>query len=405
MSQDEMQAQYEAYPYPERDPADENKRLITGSPSLPTEMDHHLWGGARDWSRPLRALVAGGGTGDGLIQLAQLLTDAGRPYEITYLDLSFAARRIAEARAAARGLAGITFVTGSLLDAAGHGRFDYIDCCGVLHHLPEPQAGFDALAKALAPGGGMGLMVYAPLGRSGVYPLQAAFGTLFRDLEPQERLRQAKAVFARLPAGHPFRCNPHLVDHRQGDAGFYDLLLHSSDQPFTIDRLIDALNRAGLALAGVPEPALYDPTKILPDGVQVPKDLGPAQRMALVENLRGTFKVHVVYAVSGDTPKKPPLGQPQAIPHLRGILGPHLAQAVAKNGAIRISAGGEKITLELPKSAAPLIAMIDGRTPLASIRQRAGLDPIAFGARWGPVERVLCGYGQLHYSGLFAGRP
>ncbi len=134
-------------------------------------MDHHLWGGARDWSRPLRALVAGGGTGDGLIQLAQLLTDAGRAYQITYLDLSIAARKIAEARAAARGLTGISFVTDSLLDAGDHGPFDYIDCCGVLHHLPRPQAGFDALAAALAPGGGIGCMVYAPLGRSGVYPL------------------------------------------------------------------------------------------------------------------------------------------------------------------------------------------------------------------------------------------
>jgi 2-polyprenyl-3-methyl-5-hydroxy-6-metoxy-1,4-benzoquinol methylase len=74
--------------------------------------------------------------------------------EITYLDLSTAARRIAEARAAARGLSNIEFHTGSLLDAGDFGEFDYIDCCGVLHHLPDPQAGFDALAGALAPGAG-----------------------------------------------------------------------------------------------------------------------------------------------------------------------------------------------------------------------------------------------------------
>ncbi|MCB2118353.1 MAG: class I SAM-dependent methyltransferase, partial [Rhodobacteraceae bacterium] len=146
--------QYEAYPYPERDPADERRRLITGSPSHPLEMDHFLWGGARDWSKPFRVLTAGGGTGDALIQLAAVLTAAGKRYEITYLDLSRAARRIAEERAKVRGLGGITFVTGSLLDAADHGRFDYIDCCGVLHHLPDPQAGFDALAAALAPEGG-----------------------------------------------------------------------------------------------------------------------------------------------------------------------------------------------------------------------------------------------------------
>jgi hypothetical protein len=59
---DPVKAQYEAYPYPERDPADEAKRLVEGSPSHPVEIDHFLFGGRRDWTRPFRALVAGGGT-------------------------------------------------------------------------------------------------------------------------------------------------------------------------------------------------------------------------------------------------------------------------------------------------------------------------------------------------------
>ena len=75
-------------------------------------------------------------------------------------DRSAAARRIAEARAAARTLGNIRFVEGSLLDlpGSGLGSFDYIDCCGVLHHLPDPLAGLRALAGALAPGGGIGLI-------------------------------------------------------------------------------------------------------------------------------------------------------------------------------------------------------------------------------------------------------
>lgn len=167
--------QYEAFPYQERDPKDEKKRLITGSPSLPQEIDHFIYGGARDWSQPPRILVAGGGTGDGLIQLTKLLTQYGKPYHATYIDLSGASRKIAEARAKIRGLKNITFKTGSLLDAPDLGPFDYIDCCGLLHHLPDPDAGFAALNDALAPGGGMGFMAYAPYGRSGVYPLQQAF--------------------------------------------------------------------------------------------------------------------------------------------------------------------------------------------------------------------------------------
>ena len=41
---DELRAQYEAFPYPARDPADEKKRLVTGSPSHIVEVDHYVFG-------------------------------------------------------------------------------------------------------------------------------------------------------------------------------------------------------------------------------------------------------------------------------------------------------------------------------------------------------------------------
>ena len=31
------------------------------------------------------------------------------------------------------------------------GQFDYIDCTGVLHHLPDPAAGMRALAACSSP--------------------------------------------------------------------------------------------------------------------------------------------------------------------------------------------------------------------------------------------------------------
>jgi hypothetical protein len=43
---DSVKRQYEAYPYPARDPRDEKKRLITGSPSHLTELTHWLFGGS-----------------------------------------------------------------------------------------------------------------------------------------------------------------------------------------------------------------------------------------------------------------------------------------------------------------------------------------------------------------------
>ena len=89
--------QYEAYPYPKRDPRDEAKRLIVGSPSHIREIDYWVFGAARPAIVPLRALIAGGGTGDGTIMLAQQMTRLGRAGTVTWLDRSAAASKPAEA--------------------------------------------------------------------------------------------------------------------------------------------------------------------------------------------------------------------------------------------------------------------------------------------------------------------
>lgn len=392
-----VQEQYEAYPYPERDPADEAKRLITGSPSHPLEIDHWLFGGRRDWSKPLRALVAGGGTGDGLIQLAQVMTSADAPYEITYVDLSKASRAVAEARAKARGLSGIRFVTGSLLEAADLGQFDYIDCCGVLHHLPDPAAGFAALRAALAPGGGLGFMVYAPLGRSGVYPLQEAFGALFEGLLPQERLARAKQIVAALPDGHPFKANVNLTDHHASDAGFYDLLLHGQDRAFSVTDLAKVLSDTGWRLQGFATPALYDLKRI----AKRPAGMDDVAAMATAEKLRGAIRVHAGYAVpEGDT-RKPARGPaPALVPHLRGVQPQPLARAIAQGKPLPLTLKELKTSISLPKETAPLIAGINGHRSLGEIAKAAHLDPFRFGALWSKVEQDLIDWGMLLYSGL-----
>lgn len=389
--------QYEAYPYPARDPAEEKTRLITGSPSLPQEIDHFLFEGARDWSKPLRILVAGGGTGDALIQITALLTQYGKPYEATYVDLSTASRRVAEARAKVRGLKGIRFITGSLLDAPDLGQFDYIDCCGVLHHLPDPDAGFAALRAALAPRGGMGFMVYAPYGRSGVYPLQEAFGTLFGDMEPQIRLGAAKKLMAKVPDGHPFKRNLNLNDHKNGDAGFYDLLLHSQDHAYDLLSLRDVLARTGWSLVGFPTQALYDLSRL----TDVPDELDTWEAMAAMEKLLGTIRTHTAYVCASDAPRSAATGKTRTrIPHLKGVQAAALAQNVAQGRKITVGSDGLSEALELPKEAAPLIAAINGRRSLNEIAAVTRMDPFAFGALWGKVEARLVPWGMLLYSAV-----
>ena len=401
---DPVRRQYEALPYPERDPADEARRLIEGSPSHPVEIDHFLFRGRRDWTRPFRALVAGGGTGDGLIMLAQRLADIGCPAEITYLDLSRASRAVAEARAAARGLR-VRFLTGDLLQAPALGPFDYVDCCGVLHHLADPDAGFRALADALSPEGGIGLMVYAPHGRTGVYPLQGAFGALFAGDAPAEGVRLARAALATLPAAHPFLTNPVLGDHRASDAGLHDLLLNARDRAYAVTELLAALRGAGLELVSMVEPARYDPLRYLPGGTEAGPEfarrvaaLDPAARMAVAEQLAGTIKTHVAYAVprgrAAGAEARPTA--PDLVPHLARVAPAALARQVRAKGGVTITLDGVAYRIDVPRQAAPLIARIDGRRTLGEIA--AGHDWLGFAAAWAPVHRGLTGFNLLHYS-------
>ena len=397
---DPVKRQYETYPYPARDPADEAARLIEGSPSHPVEIDHFLFQGRRDWSRPFRALVAGGGTGDGLIMLAQKLADLGCPAEITYLDMSEASRAIAEARAKARKL-NINFATGDLLAAPDLGSFDYIDCCGVLHHLPDPGAGFQALADALAPDGGMGLMVYAPLGRSGVYPLQEAFGVLLADLPPAEQVAHAGATLDTLPEPHPFRRNPILGDHRDSDAGLYDLLLHARDRAYSVAEFCEALEGAGLGLVSFLEPARYDPLQYLPKAEALAarvKALNATDRMGLAEKLAGNIKTHVAYVThakrASTTEAKPT--KPDLVPHISGVAPQALARQIHQRGAFTATIDGHGFQRTIPRGAAALIARTDGKTSLGQMQ--AGQDWMAFSTAWGPVHRALTGLNLLHYS-------
>jgi SAM-dependent methyltransferase len=404
---DAVAAQYEAYPYPARDPKDERFRLVTGSPSHLDELDHMVFGGRLDRGRPFRALFAGGGTGDGLIMLAQLCADAGVAAEITYLDLSAAARRIAEERARVRGLRSIRFLSGSLLEVASlaPGPYDYIDCCGVLHHLEAPEAGIAALASVLAPGGGMGLMLYAPYGRSGVYELQAALRLLGRGLDAQRRLVLAKRLLPGLPDTNRFRRNTQLSDHRQSDAGLYDLLLHSRDRAYTVGEIAALLAGAGLRIAGFAMPVRYDPATYLAD----PKlraalgGLDPVERAEVAEALAGNMRTHVLYAVpaaSAAAPAGPPFA-PEDVPVLRDRDGPALAKGLKPGTPLAADIDGLTLRLPLPPLAGPMLAEIDGSRSLgaimASVAESRGrpADWPAFAAQFGGLFETLGGLGRL----------
>lgn len=386
---DPVARQYEEFPYPPRDPAEEKKRLILGSPSHLAEIDHHLFSGVLYRRGPLKILVAGGGTGDAAIMLAQQTKDAGITADILYLDLSAASRRIAEERARIRGLSHLRFATGSLLDPPEQGPFDYIDCCGVLHHLPDPQAGFNRLAGLLKPDGGMGIMVYAPFGRSGVYPLQAAIRRLAGpDAAPKDKLAIAKSLLKSLPPTNLFARNPLLRDHLAGDAALYDLLCHSTDRPYSVAELAETCATAGLTIARFIEPARYEPERYLTDqaGRDAAAGLDPIARAALAEELAGNMRVHMVYVVKAGRalPVPPSPRDMETVPVLRDAALRMQARQMRPGASIRLVFDGLPFDLAMPDLAGPILAAIDGRRDLAAIARGmpTGVDSARFLADW-----------------------
>ena len=382
--------QYEAHPYPARDPRDEAKRLIIGSPSHLAEIDHWVFQAARPRTAPLRALFAGGGTGDGTIMLAQHLARDARPGHVTHLDRSAAAQSIARARAQARNL-DITFRQGSLLDLPGTpDRYDYIDCCGVLHHLPDPAAGLQALLSVLAPGGGMGLMLYAPHGRTGVYMLQDALRRLAPPDQPAAlRLDTARRVMRHLPETAWLRRNTYFGDHIDGgDAGLFDLLLNPRDRAYDVSALAALLHDAGLAITCFMEPMRYDPTLMLPD----PKlrarlaTLDPIERAALAEDLAGNMSTHVVYVVrAAEQRAAPDPMDPAAIPIAREMPALEIARNIRPDGTLPFVFDGLRVPVAVPPLASAILRLIDGTRTVGAIAAdlaARGTTPETFDKSW-----------------------
>ncbi len=373
-----VRAQYEALPYPPRDPRDEAIRLITGTPSHVLEINHYLFSGRLNFTRPFRALIAGGGTGDACIMLAQQLADRRCPGEVVYLDLSTASRQICEARAKARGLRNIQFVTGSLLELPqmNIGQFDYIDCTGVLHHLPEPDVGMRALASVLQPDGGIGVMLYGEYGRSGVYPLQEMLRTLAPlSMAIEDRLAMAKRLIRFLPTTNLFRRNPYLNDHvTGGDAGLYDLLLHSCDRAFTVPDIGKMAAAAGLRVVAFLEPVRYEPATYMSDPVisRQMSSLPLLERAAFAERLAGNLRTHVFYASRAgfDTVARPE--DTSAIPVLRDMDAQKLAAGLQPGSPLIANLDGFPWRAQLPSLAPRIISQIDGRKTVAEIYTSLG---------------------------------
>jgi 2-polyprenyl-3-methyl-5-hydroxy-6-metoxy-1,4-benzoquinol methylase len=241
-----VQAQYEDNPYP---------RWIDLPRATPVPfagwLAHQVAGAHVDLpdARPLEMLIAGCGTGQEAIELAERHPDA----RVTAIDLSRASLAYAAFKSRERGVTNVEHAQADLMELPALGRrYDVVSAGGVLHHLADPLAGWRALVECLRPGGVMHLGLYSAFARRDVDAARAFVATR-ADPPTHAGIRAARAA---LRADPRFTVVTSLRDFF-ATSECRDLLFHVQEQAFTLPRIARALDDLGLAFMGfVLEPAV-----------------------------------------------------------------------------------------------------------------------------------------------------
>lgn len=191
-------------------------------------------------------LVAGCGTGQAAILFARDFSGA----KTLAIDLSLASLGYAKQKTQALGIANIDYAQADILELGGIGRmFDVISAIGVLHHLADPERGWRTLLSLLRPQGLMHIGLYSGLARRHLIAAQAWLAARGYTAGADD-IRRARQEFIANVAGHPG------FDDVLSYADFYtmsgcrDLLFHTQNHEFDIQRIHAFLTANGLQFVG-----------------------------------------------------------------------------------------------------------------------------------------------------------
>jgi len=292
----QVSAFYERHPYPP--PVDDLPAYRQAWDDRRRRAESHLFWPAEPYREDRSILVAGCGT-------TQAAHYAVRWPRAQVIGIDVSAKSIAFTQGLKRqyALANLEVRLLAVERAAKLGqRFDHVVCTGVLHHLPDPDAGLRALHDVLEPTGALNVMVYAPFGRAGVYLLRDYCRRLGIGGTAPE-IRDLAATLKALPTDHPLvpllRNSPDFADRD----GLADALLHPRDRSYSVPQLLDFLGRAGLAFGRWVRQAPYLPwcgaLSSTPHQSRLVGLTAEAQ-YAAIELFRGTMVRHGVVAYRKD---------------------------------------------------------------------------------------------------------
>jgi hypothetical protein len=250
----------------------------------------------------------------------------------------------------------------------------------------------------------MGIMLYAPLGRTGVYPVQRALRALLDGEAPRERVQLARRLLGALPATNWLKRNPFMTDHLvEGDPGLYDLLLHARDRAYAVGEIAAMVAAAGLRIAAFTPPGRYEPRFLIGDAALLRRveGLDWLARAALAEDLAGNIKSHAFYVVCADDPVAPPAPDSlDLVPVVVNAEPASLAKAAPPGGTLSATVDGLPFRLPMPRLGPAILAAIDGRRSLRAIHallaaRDATLDEARFMAEFRALFASLHALGKL----------
>jgi 2-polyprenyl-3-methyl-5-hydroxy-6-metoxy-1,4-benzoquinol methylase len=237
----------------------------------------------------IRILDAGCGTGVGTEYLVHLNPQA----QVTGIDLSAGALAVAKERCQKSGADRVEFHHLSLYDADQlPGEFELINCVGVLHHLPDPIRGIQALARKLAPGGLMHIFVYGELGRWEIKLMQQAIALLQGEKrgDYKDGVQVGRQIFAALPESNRLvkREQERWSLENQRDECFADMYVHPQEIDYNIDTLFELIDASGLTFLGFSNPRTWQLDRLIskaPELIERAKNLSDRQQYRLIELL------------------------------------------------------------------------------------------------------------------------
>lgn len=201
-------------------------------------------------ARPVPILVAGCGTGRHPIMLARVHPDGA----ILAVDLSLASLGYAARMTERLGISNITYRQADILKLGSlEQRFALIECCGVLHHLDDPVAGWRVLVGLLEVDGMMRIALYSEKARRAVRAARQFIQTSNFALNA-DGIRHCRRAITRLPEGDAIRGVMTFIDFYTLDE-CRDLMMHVREHQFTLPRIADCLDQLGLQFLGMECPA------------------------------------------------------------------------------------------------------------------------------------------------------